>query len=129
MPNLPPAPKRRILVIEDEAAVRSILQRYISLSGYDAILTESAEEAMKLLQTTTPNLILLDISLPGGDGLVTLRQLHEKHETIPVIMLASSPDIPKAHAALNYGAGDFIAKPVDLSTLKHTLQVHLPPPR
>jgi len=123
----PPAPaKRTILVIEDEVPVRTLLQRYITLSGYDSILAASGEEGLKLLESTTPDLILLDISLPGGDGLVTLRQLHEKHETIQVVMLASAPDIPKAHAALNYGAGDFIAKPVDLPTLKRTLQVHLP---
>jgi CheY-like chemotaxis protein len=122
----PISKKRLILVIDDEAPVRTTLQRYIPLLGYDVLLTSSGEEGLNTLKATTPDLILLDMVMSGLDGLTTLGQLHEKYEHIKVIMLATQADTPKAHQALNCGASDFIAKPVELSALKNMLQLHLP---
>jgi CheY-like chemotaxis protein len=120
-----PPTRKKVLIIDDEAPVRTTLQRYISLLGHDVILTSSGDEGLASIQTALPDLIFLDITMPGVDGLVVLRTLHEKYEKLPVIMLAATPDIPKANMALNYGAGDYIAKPIDLPTLKRTLQIHL----
>jgi DNA-binding response OmpR family regulator len=120
-----PAPKRKVLIVDDEAAVRTMMQRYISLSGYEVIQAANAAEGLKILESTPPDLILLDISLPDIDGLSVLRTLHEKYEKLPVIMLAGPTDIPKAHTALNCGASDFLAKPIDHAALKRTLQIHL----
>jgi DNA-binding NtrC family response regulator len=126
MQQQPGSKKRKILIIDDEAPVRSTLQKYIQLLGHEVILTGSGEEGLKSLQETTPDLILLDINMPGMDGLATLGQLHEKYETVQVVMLAGPNDVPKAHQALNFGAGDFIAKPIELPVLKNLFQLHFP---
>jgi DNA-binding response OmpR family regulator len=125
----PLSSKRTVLVIDDEAPVRSTLQRYIQLLGHEVILTSSGEEGLKTLEATTPDLILLDITMPEMDGLTTLGKLHEKYENVSVIMLARPDDTPKAHQALNCGAGDFMTKPIELSALKNLFQLHFPPGR
>jgi CheY-like chemotaxis protein len=123
----PPAKKRQILVIDDEAAVRTLLMRQLIMLGYAPTLAESGEAGLQLLEGgLVPDLILLDITMPVSDGFVILRQLHEKFEQYRVIMLANSTDIPKATMALNCGASDFMTKPVDLSIVKRTLLIHLP---
>ncbi|OGR90505.1 MAG: hypothetical protein A2992_07470 [Elusimicrobia bacterium RIFCSPLOWO2_01_FULL_59_12] len=124
-PKLPPA-KRRILIIDDNSGVRATLERYIKLIGHDVVLTKSGEEGLRLLEGSAPDLILLDISMPESDGLAILRTLHDKYADLRVIMLADTADIPKAHIALNCGAGDYITKPVDLPAIKRLLQIHLP---
>lgn len=121
----PPDAKRKILIIDDEAPVRTMMQRFLSLSGHDVLQAGTGEEGLELLQVQTPDLIFLDLSLPGTDGLAILRTLHEKYANLPVIMMAANEDVPKAHTALNCGASDFIAKPIDHPALKRALQIHL----
>jgi len=128
LPN-PQGSKHHVLVIDDEAPVRATLQRYLTMMGYDSTLAESGEAGLKALGSVFPDLVFLDVTMPGMDGMVTLRQLHEKYEHIRVIMLATPADIPKATLALNCGASDFINKPLDLPTVKRMLQIHLPPAR
>jgi DNA-binding NtrC family response regulator len=120
------ADKLKILIIDDDSSVCTSLGRMVVNSGYEAILSNSGQEGLKIAEIMKPDLILLDVTMPGMDGMAALRQFHEKYQEIQVIMLATSPDMPKAHEALNCGAGDFITKPVDLFALKRTLQLHLP---
>ncbi len=122
-----PFKKRIVLVIEPEAVSRSTLQRYIQLSGYQVLEAKSGKEGLEILQDHTPDLVLLDLSLPDMEGLAMLRMLRETYAQLRIITLASQPDMPKAHQALEYGAGDYIAKPVDLPSLKRTLVIHLGP--
>lgn len=125
----PPDVKRVVLVIESDEAVRSTLQRYIQLSGYSVWQAGSGKEGLDILVGSRPDLVLMDLTLPDMEGLALLRTLREKFSDLRIITLASKPDMPKAQQALQYGAGDFIAKPVDLPNLKRTLQTHLGSPR
>jgi DNA-binding NtrC family response regulator len=125
VPQNPPPAKKRILVIDDELPVRDTLARYISIQGHEPLFAATAAEAIQRTRETMPDLILLDVSMPGEmDGLVILRLLHEKFEQTKVIMMAAGPDIPKANVALNCGASDYIAKPIDLPALKRLFQIH-----
>jgi DNA-binding response OmpR family regulator len=96
------------------------------MMGYAFTVADSGEIALKILEGLQPDLIFLDVGMPGTDGLATLGKLHEKYEHLKVIMLADQKEIPKATMALNLGAGDFITKPVDLPSVKRVLQIHLP---
>ena len=115
----------RILIVDDEPMNLDILQTRLSVHGYEILTATNGEEALEVATAQQPDLILLDITMPGADGLVILRTLHEKYEKIRVVMMAAQADTPKANAALNCGASDYISKPVDLPTVKRTLQIHL----
>src|SRR4029077_4699630 len=91
--------KQHILIVDDESPVRTTLQRYMTMMGYAFTLADSGELALKTLEGLKPDLIFLDISMPGMDGLATLGKLHEKYEHLHVIMLADSTEIPKATIA------------------------------
>jgi DNA-binding response OmpR family regulator len=118
--------KRRILIVEDDAAVRSTLQRFAVLSGYEAVWVATGDAGLKFLESNAPDIMLLDLSLPDKDGLALLRELHEKYANVRVVMLAATTDMPKAQVAMSCGASDFLTKPVELGAFKRMMEIHLP---
>lgn len=105
--------QQSVLVVEDEEDIRELVGYNLLKEGYQVAGVASGEEALQAVASKIPDLILLDIMLPGLDGLKVCRRLKEdpKSESIPVIMLTAKGEEPDIVAGLNMGADDYITKP------------------
>lgn len=114
----------KILIVEDDTAIAEIERDYLALSGYDVTLAGDGEEGLRLGQSDTFDLILLDLMLPGMDGFAVCRKLREKTD-IPILMVtARQEDIDKIRG-LGLGADDYIEKPFSPSVLVARVKAHL----
>ena len=118
-----------ILVVDDEADVadlfRQQFRREVRQGQYVIHFAQSAEEALdKLGGGISPELIVVysDINMPGMDGLSLLRQVKERHAHLPVIMVTAYGDDERRRKATEFGAREFVTKPVDFDLLKQQLQ-------
>ena len=123
-----------ILVVDDEADVadlfRQQFRREVRQGQYVIHFAQSAEEALaKLGDGIRPELIVVlsDINMPGLDGLGLLQKVKQQHAGLPVIMVTAYGDDERRRKAHEYGAAEFVTKPVDFNLLKQQLQ-HLPVP-
>jgi two-component system KDP operon response regulator KdpE len=118
------ASKKRVLVVDDEPAILKILSLKLRVSGYEVISALSGEEALKLVESARPGIVLLDIILPGIDGLQVLQKVR-LHSDLPIIAFsARSENGPKA---LSRGANDFLTKPFDVDELVKRIERLLGP--
>jgi len=104
-------PKTRILVIDDEAAIRDSLKMTLEYEGYEFIGAATGQEGLALAEREAPDLVLLDVKMPGMDGLEVLDRLHAMHDTLPVVVISGHGTISTAVEATKKGAFDFIEKP------------------
>ncbi|MBN1546391.1 MAG: sigma-54-dependent Fis family transcriptional regulator [Syntrophaceae bacterium] len=106
--------KRTILVVDDEESICSSLRGILLDEGYEVLTANSGEEAIKVVDEELPNLVLLDIWLPGMDGIETLKQIRTDHPQIRVVMMSGHGTIETAVKSTKLGAFDFIEKPLSL---------------
>lgn len=106
--------KRTVLVVDDEESICSSLRGILLDEGYEVLTANSGEEAIKVVDEELPNLVLLDIWLPGMDGIETLKQIRSDHPQIRVVMMSGHGTIETAVKATKLGAFDFIEKPLSL---------------
>ena len=111
----------QILVADDEAAIREVLIEFLSDHGYAATGAENGREALQRVKTIRPQIILLDIAMPGMNGIETLKRLRQEFPSAAVIMISGHADNDMALQALDLGAYDFIQKPLDFRYLERTL--------
>jgi UDP-3-O-[3-hydroxymyristoyl] N-acetylglucosamine deacetylase len=109
------ASNQLVLVVDDESSIRRSLEGVLKDEGFSVVLAEDGESAIRILMNTRPALVLLDIWMPGMDGLETLRKIKEIHADLPVVMISGHATISTAVAATRVGAVDFLEKPLDLS--------------
>ena len=102
-----------ILVIEDEPDIRKLVQYNLVQERYKVLEAEDGEQALKLLQRSTPNLVILDLMLPGISGLELCKHLRERAETaqVPILMLTAKAGEADKVVGLEIGADDYLAKP------------------
>ena len=107
----------KILVADDEEEIRNLLDHFLKGQGYEVILASDGNEALKLASEKNPQVIILDIKMPGLDGLEVCKRLKEKEQTklIPVIVITGFED--NKMEALNIGADDFVNKPFDMAEI------------
>ncbi|UCG11117.1 MAG: response regulator [Deltaproteobacteria bacterium] len=107
----------KVLVVDDEQHIRDIVSNYLSREGYEVAVASNGEEAIELAAIENPELILLDIKMPGLDGLETCHRIKRQKETshIPVIMVTALGD--RDVDAYLEGADDFVTKPFDAAEL------------
>ena len=105
--------KERILVVEDDDDILQLLKYNLAKDGYRVTGVVSGEEALKAVKLSTPDLILLDLMLPGVDGLEVCRELKRDDRTgkIPIIMLTAKGEEADIVTGLELGADDYITKP------------------
>ena len=103
--------KQSILVIDDEPAIRDMLQIALDAAGFKVGLAEDAKQAYPIIIDTPPDLILLDWMMPGTSGIELLRRLRRDEINIPVIMLTAKVEEASKISGLDSGADDYIAKP------------------
>ncbi len=106
-------PKATILVVDDEPEVRGVLEEYFIAHGYAAIGAESAAAAKTLAAAQAIDLALVDINMPGEDGLSLARHLRERYAKIAIVMLTSAGTVVDRIVGLEMGADDYVAKPFD----------------
>ncbi|WP_035066583.1 sigma-54-dependent transcriptional regulator [Nitratidesulfovibrio termitidis] len=104
----------RILIIDDEDGIRFSLRGILEDEGFEVLEAPSGEDGLALLARETPDLVFLDIWMPGMDGLAVLDQLHAQRPGLPVIMISGHGTIETAVSAIRKGAHDFIEKPLSL---------------
>jgi CheY-like chemotaxis protein len=109
----------KILVIEDEPTSRKLASLVLQCEGHQVVDVESAEEAIDIVSVQRPDLILVDLALPGMNGLVLARRLKEDSQTrsIPIVAVTSYPDRFPREAAFDAGCDAFIVKPIDTRKL------------
>lgn len=111
-----------IHVVDDDAPFRSAIGRLLRLSGYDVVLHDSAADLLKTPTEHRPNCILLDVQMPGLNGLEVQQQLSISKSTSPIIFLSGQGDIPISVRALKAGAEDFLCKPVAKKVLLEAIE-------
>jgi two-component system chemotaxis response regulator CheY len=102
-----------VLVVDDDAGLRELIRVSLSLDGYSVREAASADEALAAIEDTAPDLVLLDVVMPGVDGWQMLQRMQERHGSIPVIMFSGKVDEQSAADAEQRGASGFIGKPFD----------------
>jgi two-component system nitrogen regulation response regulator NtrX len=119
--------KARILIIDDEKNILITLSRAFSIEGYDSTVAGTGEIGLEKLRTERVDLVLLDVRLPGSDGIETLKKIRSGHPEIPVIMMSGHGTIETAVQATRLGAVDFLEKPLStekvILTIENTLHL------
>jgi len=117
-------PKTTVLVCDDERDVREMLQEYLQRRGFRVVTSGNAEELREVLEKDKIDLILLDINMPGEDGLTALRNLRSSNP-VPVVMLTAAGEVVDRILGLEMGADDYLGKPVDLRELEARIKAVL----
>src|SRR5215469_15923641 len=104
---------QRILIIDDEAAIRESLETLLSLEGYLVEMAASGEEGLDRIEQSSYDLVLLDLALPGKNGLEILQLIRELHPSLPVIMITAFGKVDNIVDAIRLGAQNFVQKPWD----------------
>jgi two-component system nitrogen regulation response regulator NtrX len=104
--------KSRILVIDDEAAIRDSMRMILEYDGYEVITAATGEEGVAVIEREAPDLVFLDIKMPGMDGLEVLQKLRHLVEATPIVVISGHATISTAVEATRLGAFDFIEKPL-----------------
>lgn len=100
-----------IFVIDDDPSIRRSLARFLKAMGYGVETVASSEEFLHRISVVTPSCIILDVSLPGLDGLELQQRLNEQHVAVPIIFLSGRVDVPTSVRAMKAGAQDVFVKP------------------
>jgi DNA-binding NtrC family response regulator len=112
-----PTTKKRVLLIDDEARVRTSLKMVLEPS-YEILQAADAQEGIEVFRKEGPDLVLLDVILPGTDGLAVLQTLRSENKMTPVIMLTGTKSVKTAVDAMKLGAADYLSKPFEVEELR-----------
>ncbi|MCU0804829.1 MAG: response regulator [Burkholderiales bacterium] len=111
----------RVLVVDDDAEVRGMLVEYLSTSGYEVSAAADGAAMRDAIARARPDVVLLDVNLPGEDGLSLARFLREHHD-LGIIMVTAAGEVVDRIVGLEMGADDYVAKPFDLRELRARLK-------
>jgi two-component system response regulator MprA len=112
----------KVLVVDDEPAVRDALRRALTLEGYEVDLAADGIEGVTAAATRGPDAIVLDVLMPGLDGLEVCRRLRESGDRTPILMLTARDEVQDRVAGLDAGADDYLVKPFALEELNARLR-------
>lgn len=116
--------KKQILIVEDEAGIRELIQLYLEKHGYRTQTARDGIEALHVMESELPHLILIDIEMPRMNGFELCRQVRTKH-TLPIIYLSSRKGISDKLKCFELGGDDYITKPFDFNELKARIEANL----
>ena len=114
----------RILICDDEKDIVSALKIYLTSEGFEVLTAYSGDEALQLLQTDAPDLVLMDIMMPGTDGLSATVKIREQ-SNVPILLLTAKSEDADKVIGLNLGADDYITKPFNPFELIARVRSHL----
>lgn len=114
-----------ILIVDDEADVRRFLGEFLEEQGYTVSLAADGQEALKRVAEDPPRIVLLDIRMPGMDGIEILKRIKASNPELGVIMITAVLEEETGRKALRLGADDYITKPLDIDYLETSLLAKL----
>lgn len=112
----------RILIVDDDAGQRSLLDSFLRSQGFETVPAASGEIALEVLRTQEINMMISDVRMPGLSGLETLRRARKEHAVLPVLLVTGYADVREAVGAMRDGAINYLSKPIDLDELLITVQ-------
>ena len=107
----------KIMVVDDDASIRRSLVRVLGRNGYEVLTAADGEEAIRIMRSDRPELVILDIMLPKMNGYLLCAKLREEEEGVPVIFLSAKGDIVDKTMGFRSGADDYMTKPFDVEEL------------
>lgn len=107
----------QILIVEDENRLAAFLQKGLRKNGYETVIANDGEQAIKMVLNTKCDLMILDIGLPIKDGFTVLQELRNNQEKFPVIVITARSDDQDKDKAIAFGANDFLTKPFSFKDL------------
>ena len=118
---------KKILVADDDAGIQFMMRRLLEKKGYEVIVANTGEECLKTVTAEAPDLIVLDIAMPGAGGIGALEKLKKNAEwkQIPVILISGDPSHERTHLVSRLGGDDFLAKPFKSDDLVSRINKHL----
>jgi DNA-binding response OmpR family regulator len=124
METPPPTPSARLLLVDDDAALAAMLREFLELQGFSVATVLDGESALARVDAEPPDLVVLDVMLPGISGFEVLKRLRERHE-VPVVMLTARGDESERIIGLLAGADDYLPKPFNPLELTARIQAVL----
>jgi two-component system response regulator MprA len=115
----------RILIVEDDRSVREAIRRALVIDGYEILLAEDGIDAIAAAETRAPDCVVLDLGLPGIDGLEVCRRLRRAGNRVPILILTARDAVSDRIDGLDAGADDYLVKPFDVGELKARLRALL----
>jgi DNA-binding NtrC family response regulator len=113
--------KRRILVVDDQESMRSLLRDMLEVIGYGVTLADGGEEALRLMEFTQFDLVLTDLNMPGMDGTALLRAIKSTYADLPVVIITGYGTFHTEKRVMREGANGYISKPCTLTKIENTL--------
>ena len=114
----------RVLIVDDEKMVRNALSDLLRKKGFDVASAESGPQALETFPAFNPDVVLLDILMPGMNGIEVLKQIKPMNPDVCVIILTAVKDLTIARDAMQQGANDYLTKPFKYEQLETILSVH-----
>jgi len=112
----------KILITDDDLKIRTIFAEILPANGFDIVEASSGHEAVAIFKSSKPDAVLLDLKMPGMDGIQTMGELQKINSSVPVVILTAHGDVPTAVKAIKLGAYDFVLKPPDYDRIIITLK-------
>ena len=113
----PTAAPARLLVVDDEATILELLSGSLRLAGFEVVTAASGAEAVRVVASSRPDLVLLDVMMPDGDGFDALRRIRDGGSEVPVIFLTARDEVPDRVKGFDAGGDDYVTKPFSLEEL------------
>ncbi|HMD26161.1 MAG TPA: response regulator transcription factor [Streptosporangiaceae bacterium] len=115
----------RLLVVEDEEMILELLSGSLRFAGFDVVTAVSGAEALRAVQASRPDLVLLDVMLPDGDGFEVVRRMRSSGPDVPVIFVTARDGVHERVAGLALGADDYVTKPFSLDEVLERIRAVL----
>ena len=116
--------RKRILIVDDEASIAETLRDHLA-RDHAVEVVSNGDEALAAVSRARPNVVLLDMNMPGMSGLEVLKRLQQIDATIPVIMVTGTDDVPAVGEALKLGAFSYVPKPFAAEYIRHLVAAAL----
>jgi DNA-binding response OmpR family regulator len=122
--------RKKVLIVDDESIMVSVIQRHVSNAGYDFDVASNGQEALDKINKELPDMVLLDLMMPGLNGFETCRRIraNEKTKKLPVIIVTALHGDSDSSDAASCGANEFLVKPVEGTLLAQRLRHYLGSP-
>lgn len=122
-----PASQTTVLVVDDEPLVRDVVARYLQREGFRTLVAGDGDTARQLIEAEEPGLVVLDVMMPGVDGLEVCRRLKASEATagLPIVLLTALDDMETRAAGMKLGVSEFLTKPINVDELERRLETQV----
>jgi len=114
--------KAKLLVVDDQMGVRRLLYEAFSVEGYEVEMAANGHEALEKVKLAMPDLILMDMKMPGMNGLQTLQEIKKINDAVVVIMMTAYGELEIVAEAVKLGIKEYVTKPFDINELRETVK-------